>query len=347
MLPASSPLRSQIAALARKKGVFKAPEIHAALGRRVSRQHVTSILRSMVEEGLLVRSGTTRGAAYAVQAKAAKLGATLRRRFTNRRLAEDEILDEFRRAAPFIDRLPRQVREIYAYAFLEMLNNAIEHSRSPTIDVVASRDRSDVTFAIVDYGIGVFRNVMKRRRLASELEAIQDLLKGKTTTQPEGHSGEGIFFTSKAADEFILESFAYRLRVDNRVDDYFIERIPRSKPGTKVRFRISATSARRLADVFRRYTVHPREPGFDRSEVRVKLYRLGSQFISRSQARRLLAGLEKFKSVVVDFEGVDTVGQGFADEIFRVFRRLHPEVEVIPVNMNDIVKLMVERARQA
>lgn len=342
----STTLRSQILALARRKGVFKAPEIREALERRVSRQHVTSILRRLVEEGILVRSGTTRGATYAVQAKAVKLGANVRRRFTNRRLAEDEVFDEFRRAAPFIDRLPRQVREIYAYAFLEMLNNAIEHSRSQTIDTLVSRDRDAVAFEIVDHGVGVFRNVMKRRRLASELEAIQDLLKGKTTTQPEGHSGEGIFFTSKAADEFVLESFQYRLRVDNRIDDYFIERITRPKPGTRVRFQISAATSRRLVDVFRRYTVHPGEPGFDRSEVRVKLYRLGSQFISRSQARRLLAGLEKFKSVVVDFEGVDTIGQGFADEVFRVFRRLHPEIEITPVKMNDIVTLMVERARQ-
>src|SRR3546814_7509415 len=96
----------------------------------------------------------------------------------------------------------------------------------------------------------MFRNVMKQRGIDSELEARQDLLKGKTTTVPKAHSGEGIFFTSKVADEFILESFGYVLRVDNRIDDVFIER-GSAKRGTRVSFLISERSTRRLDQVFK------------------------------------------------------------------------------------------------
>jgi hypothetical protein len=42
--------------------------------------------------------------------------------------------------------------------------------------------------------------------LKNHLEAIQDLLKGKQTTMPKSHSGEGIFFTSKIADNLTISS---------------------------------------------------------------------------------------------------------------------------------------------
>jgi hypothetical protein len=55
-------------------------------------------------------------------------------------------------------------------------------------------------------------------------------------------------------------------------------------------------------------------------------------------------GLEKFREVVLDFEGVDLVGQGFADEVFRVWAQQHPDVLLIPTGMNEPVAFMVERA---
>jgi hypothetical protein len=52
----------------------------------------------------------------------------------------------------------------------------------------------------------------------------------------------------------------------------------------------------------------------------VRLAKYGNdQLISRSQAKRLLARIELFKIVLFDFSGVETIGQAFADEIFRVF----------------------------
>src|SRR5262249_14618053 len=153
----------------------------------------------------------------------------LTRRLSNVALQEDRVLSGLNDAAPFLTRLPAKVGTIVSYAFLEIMNNAIEHSGSQRLDVEVVRANEAVTFVVADFGCGVFRKVMRERKLGSELEAIQDLLKGKTTTQPEHHSGEGIFFTSKVADVFILESFRYCLRVDNRIGDYFIEPTRRPK----------------------------------------------------------------------------------------------------------------------
>ena len=76
----------------------------------------------------------------------------------------------------------------------------------------------------------------------------------------------------------------------------------------------------------------------------VRLFAIGTEFVSRSQAKRLVHGLDKFREVVLDFKGVDIVGQGFADEVFRVWARKHPKVKLVPTDMNDAVAFMVERA---
>ena len=72
---------------------------------------------------------------------------------------------------------------------------------------------------------------------------------------------------------------------------------------------------------------------------------MGTIYVSRSQARALLVGLDKFRKVVLDFEGVSDIGQAFADEIFRVFKIAHPEVEIEFVNANDAVRFMIKMAK--
>ncbi len=83
---------------------------------------------------------------------------------------------------------------------------------------------------------------------------------------------------------------------------------------------------------------------FTRTTVSVKLYKNNVQYISRSQARRIVVGLEQFKTIELDFRDIDTVGQAFADEIFRIWHTRHPESQIIPKNMNDNVEFMVKRA---
>ncbi len=184
---------------------------------------------------------------------------------------------------------------------------------------------------------------MKKRNLKNEIEAIQDLLKGKTTTQPQAHSGEGIFFTSKVADIFSLESFGQKLTINNLLKDIFIEDVKPSKRGTKVFFQLACDSQKHLNDIFREYQTDPTEHAFDKTEIQIKLYTLGTVHVSRSQARRVLAGLDKFRSIILDFDQVPTIGQAFADEIFRVFKNKHPDIQVTPINMNETVRFWVDR----
>ncbi len=78
--------------------------------------------------------------------------------------------------------------------------------------------------------------------------------------------------------------------------------------------------------------------------IKLALYE-GERLVSRSQGKRILNRVEKFKTVMLDFSGVDLIGQAFADEVFRVFVRQHPEIELIPVHENESIRRMIIAAR--
>jgi hypothetical protein len=105
--------------------------------------------------------------------------------------------------------------------------------------------------------------------------------------------------------------------------------------------RIDPQTQRVLAEVFREFT---EDHAFVRTRPVVKLFEIGTEFVSRSEARRLLDGLDTdFEIIDVDFAGVTDVGQGFVDELVRVWPRTHPGKSVNPLNMNDAVEFMVRR----
>jgi len=221
-----------------------------------------------------------------------------------------------------------------------MLNNAIEHSRTKTIDVRVVAEKDGVHFEIVDHGVGAFETVRAKLRLANVREALAEISKGKTTTMPERHSGEGIFFTSKAVSRFELDANGIVWLVDNVRDDFTVETSTRSR-GTRVGFVVPRKPKRTLRQVFDDYTVGD---SFARTRAVVRLFALGTDFVSRSEARRLLAGLDRFREVVFDFAHVTAVGQGFVDEVFRVWRAAHPAIVVSVENTNDDVAFMIRRA---
>ena len=339
-------IKKIISNLVRERKKIKTSDVIDILGGKISRQHISFIITEMVRKGELIRSGSYRYAVYTLPEYAFIFLKSIKKRLKNENLKEHEVLDSLVAQNPFLQHLNENVKSIFDYAFLEMLNNAIEHSKSKFIHVEAIKDDKNLRFVIDDFGIGAFKNIMQKRNLTSEIEAIQDLLKGKTTTAPKFHSGEGIFFTSKAADIFMLESHYYRLRIDNLINDVFIEELRSSKRGTKVLFTISLNSKKHLIDIFKEYQTDPKEYAFDKTKIEIKLYTMGTIYISRSQARRVLSALNRFRTVVLDFDKVPTVGQAFADEVFRVFKNAYPEIKIIPINMNEAVEFMVKRVRK-
>lgn len=340
--------KEKIIEMADQKGEIRTSYISSKFS--VSRQYANSLIFELVEEGRLVKIGSTRSSFYVLPKYLKKhkdrLPLKYQKGYLNEGLEEHKVLNQVEESFSYLKKLPENIQSIFMYAFSEMLNNAIEHSSSVRVGVEVAVENRNLSFVVKDSGVGVFRNIMKKRKLRSELEAIQDLMKGKTTTMPKSHSGEGIFFTSKAGDFFMLDSFGYQLIVDNRIPDVFVRKTKTIKRGTKVVFRLAVDSKRHLNELFNSYTNQTKNSdyGFDKTKIQIKLYTIGGVHISRSQARRVLSGLEKFKVIVFDFNNVPVVGQAFADEIFRVFHARYPKIKLEAVNMNEPAKFMVKRA---
>ena len=117
-----------------------------------------------------------------------------------------------------------------------------------------------------------------------------------------------------------------------------------SIPGTTVFLRLHNATKRTAKEVFDAFTVDG-DYGFSKTVVPVDLVRYGDEsLISRSQAKRLLTRFDRFRTVILDFKGIEQIRQGFADEVFRVFARQHPNVHLVPINENIQVQAMIQRA---
>lgn len=311
----------------------------------LSRAYAQRFLKDLAGDGSIVRMGKANQAHYV---PAVKKGAPpikpsrVRKIITNKGLAEDKVLSQIKEESSIFQKIAGNVSSIIDYAFTEMLNNAIEHSTSDKIDIIIMKTTSDIRFTVADRGVGIFNNIMGKKHLASTMDAIQELLKGKETTAPAAHSGEGIFFTSKIADDLTIKSFEKKIVFDNIGQDIYIKDI-QSVKGTKVDFVLDLKSKKTLLDVFNQYTDESFQ--FSKTGVKVKLYHQDVDYVSRSQARRILAGLEKFKTVEFDFKDVATVGQAFADEVFRVWQTTYKDIKIMIKNANENIMLMIRRAK--
>lgn len=325
---------------------IKTSDILHALKNAYSRQYISRLINQLVKEDKLLKGGSTAGSFYVLPENKHLLVETLfMRQYDREGLEEHRVLDEISQTNLYLS-LKDNIQSIFNYTFSEMLNNAIEHSNGKRIKVEVSKIDDLLYFLVEDNGVGVFKNIKEKKHLNSELEAIQDLLKGKTTTDPQAHTGEGIFFTSKISDRFSLDSYGIELVIDNDLPDVFFGKSKHTRKGTRVLFEISLDNKKHLVDLFRKYQSDQETMAFDKTEIKIKLFILGTVHVSRSQARRVLHGLEKFNHIILDFDKVPMIGQGFADEIFRVFKTKYPNIELKPVNMNEAVKFMIDRVER-
>lgn len=322
---------------------FTTQDILVIVQGKYSRQHIVQIIKQLLLDKRLIKTGSTRSARYSLPHKAHFLFPSFRKSYLNKNLSEEEIFEEFQKKIPQITTLPNNAFRVLRYAFTEIVNNAIDHSSAKRIHISTTFLDAEVRVEVQDNGIGLFRNVMQKFGYGSELEALQQLAKGKLTTLPEYHSGQGIFFSTKATNHFEIDSYGYKYEVDNSRDDFAFLRSVHRVRGTKVSFIVKNHTSVVLKDIFLKYQTEGTGGPFDSTQIRVKLYAFGTDFVSRSEAKRVLERLEAFNSILLDFDKVEGIGQAFADQVFRVFANQHPEIELIPVNTNPVVQFMIDR----
>ena len=93
-----------------------------------------------------------------------------------------------------------------SYGFTEMFNNAMEHANGTRIGVAIRRTAASTEMLMTDNGVGIFRKIQTELGLLDARHAILELSKGKLTTDPARHTGEGISFSSRMFDRFDITS---------------------------------------------------------------------------------------------------------------------------------------------
>ena len=225
------------------------------------------------------------------------------------------------------------------YSFSEMINNVMDHSLAENVKIVVEQDYLKTSVIIADNGVGILKKIKEHFGYRTLDEAICELFKGKLTTDSKNHSGEGIFFSSKMMDDFFIVSSG-KIFTNNKHDNSRIISIAESNvKGTCVIMSLSNFSHKNPQDVFDLYSNV--EGGFIKTKIPMKNI-FDSSPVSTSQAKRVCNRLEKFKEVLLDFEGIQWMGQGVAHQLFVVFANEYPDIQLIPINMNeDITKMHI------
>lgn len=242
---------------------------------------------------------------------------------------------------PHVQDLPENVRQSWEYIFSEMVNNIIDHSAAEKVLVLLIKDYLKTVVCLCDDGIGIFEKIKAYFSLDSIEQAVNELFKGKLTTDAKNHSGEGIFFSSRLADRFWILS-SDKVFSHNKFDaEGLLNIIPLSAAlqGTCVLVMLSNRTKRTPAEVFDMYTDSEDGFSFSKTQIPISSY-FESAPVSRSQAKRLCTRLNEFKQVELDFNGVSWMGQGFAHQLFVVFQNENPKIKLIPTNMNEATQKM-------
>ncbi len=303
----------------------------------VSRQTANKYLLHLIEEKRIKASGKTKSREYILLPEITK-------NFSypiSSELEEDRVWTND--ISVLLNDLDKDVKTICQYCFSEILNNAISHSEGTQIFVKINKYHDLVEMIIKDNGIGIFTKIQKECHLDDPLQAIFELSKGKLTTKPKDHTGEGIFFVSKMCNDFIIISHELSFGHSKYDMDILLEESGSEKyNGTVVLMGVYPKMHKNMQKIFQMYSADG-EFGFTKTIIPISLAKYGDEnLVSRSQAKRIMYRFEKFKTVVLDFENVEMIGQSFADEIFRVYKEKNQNLEIVYINANKAVENMIK-----
>ena len=230
---------------------------------QISRRSALSLLRKLEAAQWLTHEGSVRKGQWHPGALRQVV-----QRYALGGLHED--LPWSRDFAPFFSLKP-EVARMAQHAFTELLNNAIDHSGGTQVTVSMRQTAMHLQLLVSDDGCGVFERIEGAHDIADPTLAMLELSKGKLTSQPDRHTGRGLFFTSRLADVFDLHAnetaFQYR-GWDHRT---WFRGKPMARQGTSIYMAISLDTTRTLDSVLRAHSADGQGYGFERTVVPLQL----------------------------------------------------------------------------
>jgi anti-sigma regulatory factor (Ser/Thr protein kinase) len=246
--------------------------------------------------------------------------------------------------------LPPAVQQMAQHAFTELLNNAIDHSGGSQVTVSMRQTPLQLQLLVSDDGCGLFERISQSFAIDDPTLAMFELSKGKLSSAPQWHSGRGLYFTSRLADVFDIHANSAGFQHRAWAEEFWRPARALPRQGTSVYLAIALDTPRDLDSVLRSQSLQGDGYAFECTELPLALLAppgSGALLMSRADARRVTARLPRFGRAEVDFSGIPAIGHGFADELFRVFRREHPKVELRAKKMAPAVGAMVASVTDA
>ena len=204
---------------------FHSKDIAAVAIKRfgVSRPAVMKHINGLIKDNLLRVKGKTKDRTYSLE--------PLFRKQLNFDLTSnlEETVVWIEEVKPLLLDLKANVYWICEHGFTEILNNAIDHSEGEKVLIEIWYNPVSIKITIFDDGIGIFNNIRIKKNLSDNLQAVIELAKGKLTTDPQSHSGEGIFFTSRMFDHFSILSGTLYFDHARKKNDWALEQDTRPK----------------------------------------------------------------------------------------------------------------------
>ena len=214
---------------------------------KISRQAVNTHVRRLVKEEKISFTGTTKNRKYFIPTTVV-LDALYP---LDGSISEDVVWSKS--VKPLLNGVPENVIDIWHHGITEMINNAIDHSSGKAVIVTVKQSSIFTEVAIYDDGEGIFKKIQKAVGLQDERHSVLELAKGKLTTDPENHSGEGIFFSSRMFDNFTISSgCVFFSHTHDQVEDWILEH-ETGHGGTLVAMKLSNESKRISSDIFDKF----------------------------------------------------------------------------------------------
>lgn len=328
-----------VESLLSERGGFSSAELSERTG--LTRQALHRHLSSWVLEGRLQRQGRARATRYLPgpgnsscppesrpRGRApAGLGRTYRVEGLSPQAAWRDLQAWLGSQAPGIGDTALAVLE---WVTCELVANGLAHAQSPYLSLRAHADSDRVALALADAGLGAFETLRRKLGASSALDALQWLSNPPATPAagPPDPACRGLRSVSHMVELFELDANGFEWSVDNALGETAVSEVPEvprhssgtgetGGAGTEVRVSVALDTQTHPADIL------AHRPAIHGTRV-LALRDFGRRLFTRSDARRLLEGMDLYAEIVLDFDGIEGTGLGFVDELLRVWPIRHP-----------------------
>jgi hypothetical protein len=308
----------------------------------ISRQAAARHIKKLITEGDIETEGYTSGRIYRPgQGQMTEFTYALADRPVGYCIWKKDIL-------PLLQSLPDNTIELWESCFQKIFNNRSDHSGGSLVHVQIIQQKTQTTINIADDGNGLFQSIQAKFHLKDEQDAALMLSKGKMAPDLDDTIGRDIIFSSRMTDHFTIISgkviFAHQYDI---AWDWALSVSNEKRTGTVVSMIIENDTMRTISQVYSNFTTPAAgNLTFSKTCAPVSLVQYSTEpLFSRSQARRVLAHIDRFNFAVLDFLGVEKIGPAFADQIFRVFSSEHPEILLLHCNANKQVEAVIQAAK--